>query len=155
MFNTDMFVWTAKQASSTTINMWSTNDSSDPRANPLQTYHNSTFVQNTNNTVSFSTKRKMNTGYSKNYVVAYDTTITMCYAVSITNNPTFQQHKSYGVFALRFATPDPVTGKSAVVADVFEVAQPNQLAFDHGAWMFASWCVLGWLMLATKRYMKR
>lgn len=32
---------------------------------------------------------------------------------------------------------------------------PNQLAFDHGAWMFACWCVLGWLMLVTKRYMKR
>ncbi len=97
----------------------------------------------------------MNTGSNKDFAVPFDTTITMCYAISITGNPTFQQHKSYGNFALNFAAPNPVTGESQIIAPIVAVDLPSNLAFQHGAWMFAIWCVLGWLMLVTKRYMKR
>lgn len=98
MFNTDMILWQAKGTNSATTDMWSTNHNMPAfdQKNNLQ----STFVVNTNNTVSFTTTRAMDTKDSQDYAVQYDQQILMTYAVSRTGFSNFAQHRKYGWYSL-------------------------------------------------------
>jgi len=77
----------------------------------------------------------------------------MCYAVSNVGDSTFKQHRSYGYFSLKFNTP--VNGKSTVSSETIVVDDPSDGIKSHGWWLWTAWCLLGWLMIATKRYMKK
>ena len=77
----------------------------------------------------------------------------MCYAVSGTNDASFRYHDSRGWFALKFNTP--IDGSSSVSGLVVDVVDPAASLRDHGWWMWVTWCLCGWLMIATKRYMKK
>ncbi len=59
MRNTDMIVWQAKGASSTSTDYWSTGNNT-PMRDTVQNLL-TTFVQNANNTVSFQTVRDLDT----------------------------------------------------------------------------------------------
>lgn len=68
MTNTDMIVWQANAAASITGDYWSTSNFADPRKDSTQNVQ-TTYVVNTNNTVSFTTVRDMNSKDPKDFVM--------------------------------------------------------------------------------------
>lgn len=150
MMNTDMILWQAQGATSLTRDLWSTSfiqPSIDTNDNL-----SSTFVVNSNRTVTFTTTRPMDTNDPQDYAVNYDQQIVMVYGQK-SSGASFTKHDSYGWFSLQFNTP--VDGQSLITSDVVEVEDPADRYREHGWWMWTTWCLCGWLMIATKRYMKK
>ena len=79
--------------------MWSVSETTP--TNDTQQNLLSTFVVNANSSVTFTTKRNMTTPDSKrDFDFPYGKVVTLCYAAL--NSATFNQHNTYGYFALQF-----------------------------------------------------
>lgn len=108
-------------------------------------------MNSNNDTITFTTYRKMDTGAPNDYNVPYDTDITMIWGYN-TDSAQFVRHTERGWFALRFNTPG-ADGQSSVGGAEVVVEDPAKHYRTHGWIMWVAWSVLGWLMVATKRYM--
>lgn len=98
----------------------------------------------------------MDTKDANDFLIKYDSQIPMIYAVSTIGNADFLYHRTYGYFTLKFNTPVKGTStvtSSAVSLESLNIADPKAPYAEHGWWMWSCWCMCGWLMIATKRYM--
>ena len=77
----------------------------------------------------------------------------MIYASSYAGQPAFNVHRTYGSFSLKFLTP--VNGSSQIAAVTVGVDDRIEYLQTHGWFMWTAWGILAWLMIATKRYMKK
>jgi hypothetical protein len=48
-----------------------------------------------------------------------------------------------------------VNGVSSIGSEVISIESNADALLSHGWWMWTTWCLCGWLMIATKRYMKK
>lgn len=98
----------------------------------------------------------MDTKDVNDFLIKYDSQIPMIYAVSTVGNANFLYHRTYGYFTVKFNTPVKGTStitSSAVSLESLNIVDPKAPYAEHGWWMWSCWCMCGWLMIATKRYM--
>ena len=128
---------------------------------------NSTYVQNFNGTISFTTTRKMDTGdSSQDFVFPFGQPVTMCYAASLGSDLVF--HYLYGFFALEFDYPivqsvKNAKGKNVLVQSQSKITSINtkvtvndtskQFYKHHGMWLWVCWMIFGYVQVFAKRYL--
>ena len=86
----------------------------------------------------------MDTQDQLDYAVPYDEDILLCYSHS-DGSSDFVKHKTYGWFMIRVNTIK--TYEEIVVTE-------RQNFYSHGLAMWIGWTVLGYIMIASRRYLK-
>lgn len=94
----------------------------------------------------FDFKRLLDTGdYNEDYVVEMDKWINICYAIN-SHTPDFVQNTDWGLFKIKY--------HSNGIVEVSDISTGHSRFVYHGGVMYVCWFIIGFLLLATKRYFK-
>ena len=149
MRGTDMIIWRWKDNETEVDNLYSSgyevppSDGTDFLKTTVEMSSDGQFK-------TFTTRRAMDTGNSKDFVIQPDQDIVMCYAYR-TGNGNFIQHKERDIFSIKFSASGAASEGDLDLTSL----RRNDFYEAHGLWMWVAWMPVGFLLLVTKRYVKK
>eukprot|EP00347_Sterkiella_histriomuscorum_P007376 403349177 len=177
MTNCDMVLWQAQQASSKVQDMYS-RGRYQPDIDSKNNYVTN-FTYNNTHTV-FTSDRLLSTGDSLDYIIPYNNSMIMNFAyVSYTSNLVEHSNNAWGSFDMRLYYIPPVVtnqtngtngtnttnpnsttefpqdgGSSGGLLDLRAEIMGYDILYLHGWLLWQAWGVLGFLQIASVRYMQ-
>lgn len=149
MRGTDMIVWRWKDDVTIVDNLYSTkydtppSDGTDFLKSRIETTADNRYK-------IIETRRALDTGHAKDYVIEPDKEYIWCYAY-LTGKGDFKYHEHQELFSVKFSS----TGLAVETNIDLKDAARNTFFEAHGWWMWSVWMPVGLLLLITKRYAKK